>query len=108
MRTLKQKVDVELKDARVGWGMEGVKNAYPSSESASKMHTLRQKVDVEALQIWGTKCTCPPSAFLSNRRYRRCSISTRAWAAGWLGAWLVGWLASWLTGAPKCVKNACR
>ena len=48
MRTLKQKVDVELKDARVGWGMEGVKNAYPSSESASKMHTLRQKVGLEA------------------------------------------------------------
>ena len=55
MRTLKQKVDVELKDARVGWGMEGVKNAYPSSESASKMRTLRQKVDVEALQILDTR-----------------------------------------------------
>ena len=48
MRTLKQKVDVELKDARVGWGMEGVKNAYPSSESASKMHTLKQKIWFEA------------------------------------------------------------
>ena len=29
MRTLRQKVDVELKDARVGWGMERVKNVYP-------------------------------------------------------------------------------
>ena len=47
MRTLKQKVDVKLKDARVGWGMEGGKNAYPSSESASKTHTLKQKVDFE-------------------------------------------------------------
>ena len=44
MGTLTQKVDVELKDARVGWGVEGVKNANPSSESASKMRTLRQKV----------------------------------------------------------------
>ena len=33
-----------MKDARVGWGTEEVKNAYPSSESASKMHTLKQKV----------------------------------------------------------------
>ena len=47
MRTLKQKIDVELKDACVGWEWMGVKNAYPSSESASKMRTLRQKVDVE-------------------------------------------------------------
>ena len=48
MRTLRQKVDVELKDARVGWGMEGVKNAYPSTESALKMRTLGQKVRFEA------------------------------------------------------------
>ena len=48
MHTLRQKADVELKDARVGWGMEGVKNANPSSESASKMRTLRQKVRFEA------------------------------------------------------------
>ena len=53
MRTLKQKVDVELKDARVGWGMERVKNANPSSESASKMRTLKQKVGVEAPQLVG-------------------------------------------------------
>ena len=45
MRTLRQKVDVELKDARVGCRLEGVKNAYTSSESASKMRPLRQKVD---------------------------------------------------------------
>ena len=45
MRTLRQKVDVELKDARVGWRLEGVKNAYPSSESVSKVQPLRQKVD---------------------------------------------------------------
>ncbi len=45
MRTLRQKVEVELKDARVGWRLEGVKIAYPSSESASKMRPLRQKVD---------------------------------------------------------------
>ena len=48
MRTLKQKVDVELKDACVGWEWMGVKNAYPSSESASKMRTLKQKVGFEA------------------------------------------------------------
>ena len=48
MRTLKQKIDVELKDACVGWEWMGVKNAYPSSESASKMHTLKQKVGFEA------------------------------------------------------------
>ena len=46
MRTLRQKVDVELKDARVGWRLEGVKNAYPSSESASTMRPLRQKVEL--------------------------------------------------------------
>ena len=45
MRTLRQKVDVELKDARVGWRLEGVKNAYPSSESASEVQPLRLKVD---------------------------------------------------------------
>ena len=47
MRTLKQKVDIEMKDACVGWRFEGVKNRHPSSESASKMRTLRQKVDVD-------------------------------------------------------------
>ena len=47
-RTLKQKADVEMKDALVGWGWMMVKNAYPSSESASKMRTLRQKVGFEA------------------------------------------------------------
>ena len=44
--------------------------------------------------------------FLSNTLFSRCSISTRALAAGWLGAWLAGWLAGWLDVAPKCVKNA--
>ena len=48
MRTARQKVDVELKDARVGWGVEGVKNANPSSESVSKMRTLKQKIKFEA------------------------------------------------------------
>ena len=47
MRTFRQKVDVELKDARVGWRLEAVKNAHPSSESVSKMRTFRQKADVE-------------------------------------------------------------
>ena len=37
-----------MKDARVGWGWMGVKNVYPSPESASKMRTLRQKVGFEA------------------------------------------------------------
>ena len=32
----------------MGWRVAGVKNAYPSSESASKMRTLRQKVRFEA------------------------------------------------------------
>ena len=63
------------------------------------MRTLRQKVDVQSLELLGTKCTCPPRAFLSNKHYSRCSISTRAWAAGWLGAWLAGWLAGWLVGS---------
>ena len=43
MRTLRQKVDVELEDARVGGEWMGVKNAYFSSESASKIATLEQK-----------------------------------------------------------------
>ena len=58
MRTLRQKVDVELKDARVGWRLEGVKNAYPSLASASKMRPLRQKVDVELKDArvgWGVE-----------------------------------------------------
>ena len=71
-----------------------VKNAYPSHESASKMRTLRQKVDVQAPKLLVTKCTCPLAAFLSNKLYSRCSISTRAWAAGWLGGWLAGWAPS--------------
>ena len=33
---------------RVGWRVEGVKNAYPLAESASKTRTLRQKVVFEA------------------------------------------------------------
>ena len=48
MCTLKQKVDVEMKDARVGLRVDGVKNAYPSSKNVSKMRTLRQKVGLEA------------------------------------------------------------
>ena len=63
---------------------------------APKMRSFWQKVDVEAHHIWGTKCTCPPAAFLRNKRYSRCLISTRAWAAGWLGAWLAGRLDGWL------------
>ena len=47
-----------MKDARVGWGVEGVKNANPSSESASKMRTLKQKVGAEIakLQPFVKKC----------------------------------------------------
>ena len=48
MRTLRQKVHVELKDARMGWVGGGVKNADRSSESASKMRTLWQKVSPSA------------------------------------------------------------
>ena len=78
------------------------------------MRPLRQKLHRWVL----AKCTCPPAAFLSNKPYSRCSISTRAWAAGWLGAWLAGWLAGWLAAwgtnmrqkrvplARKCVENA--
>ena len=56
--------------------------------------------------------------FLSNTLFSRCSISTRALAAGWLGAWLAGCLAGWLAGwgtkmlekrvplSRKCVENA--
>ena len=33
---------------RVGWRVEGVKNAYPLAESASKTRTLKQKVRFEA------------------------------------------------------------
>ena len=47
MRTLKQKVDVEMEDARVGWKVEGVKNAYRSSKSESKTRTVKQKVGFE-------------------------------------------------------------
>ena len=47
MSSLQQKVDIELKDARVRWRLEGVKHRLPSSESASKRRTLTQKVDVE-------------------------------------------------------------
>ena len=36
MRTLEQKVDVELKDAHVGWRLEGVNNAYPQPESGAQ------------------------------------------------------------------------
>ena len=58
MRTLRQKVDVELKDARVGWRLEGVKHAHPSSKSASTMRTLKQKVDVDLKDArvgWGVE-----------------------------------------------------
>ena len=36
-----------------GEGQGGVRNVYPSSKSASKTRTLRQKVDVEAIQLLG-------------------------------------------------------
>ena len=58
MRTLRQKVDVELKDACVGRRLVGVKNAHPSSESASKMLPLSQKVDARVVRgvDGGQKC----------------------------------------------------
>ena len=43
MSTLEQKVDAELKDAHVGWRLEGVKHAYPQPTSASKTRTLNPK-----------------------------------------------------------------
>ena len=83
-----------------------IENATPSSEIEVvryKMLPLRQKLHRWVL----AKCTCPPAAFLSNKPYSRCSISTRDWAAAWLGAKLVGRLAGWLAGGiPKGVKNA--
>ena len=74
-----------------------IENATPSSEIEVvryKMLPLRQKLHRWVL----AKCTCPPAAFLSNKPYSRCSISTRDWAAAWLGAKLVGRLAGWLAG----------
>ena len=47
MRTLRQKIDVEMKDARVGWRVEGFKNGNSSSKSVTKMVPLKQKVGVE-------------------------------------------------------------
>ena len=47
-----------MKDARVGWRLERVKNAHPSSKSVSKMRTLRQKVDVDLKDArvgWGVE-----------------------------------------------------
>ena len=83
-----------------------VGNATPSSETKVvryKMRPLRQKLHRLVL----AKCTCPPTAILSNKHYSRCSISTRDWAAAWLGAKLVGRWAGWLAGGiPKGVKNA--
>ena len=72
-----------------------VENATPSSEIEVvryKMQPLREKLHRCVL----AKCTCPPAVFLSNKLYSRCLISTRAWAAGWLGAWLAGRLDGWL------------
>ena len=74
-----------------------VENGTPSSEIEVvryKMRPLHQKLHRWVL----AKCTCPPAAFLSNKPYSRCSISTRDWAAAWLGAKLVGRLADWLAG----------
>ena len=65
------------------------------------MRPLRQKLHRWVL----AKCTCPPAAFLSNKPYSRCSISTRDWAAAWLGAKLVGRLAGWLAGYTKKRKQ---
>ena len=83
-----------------------VENATPSSEIGVvryKMRPRRQKLHRRVL----AKCTCPPAAFLSNKLYSRSSISTRDWAAAWLGAKLVGRLAGWPTGGtPKGVNNA--
>ena len=47
-----------MKDARVGWGVDGVKNANPSTESVSKMRTLKQKVgaEIEKAQPFVKKC----------------------------------------------------
>ena len=93
-----------------GWGTKMRQKRVLFARKCVENVTLRQKVDVEALQLLGTKCTCPPAAFLSNKRYSRCLISTRAWAAGWLGAWLVGWGTKMrlkrVPLARKCVRNA--
>ena len=45
MRALRQKVDVEA--PQLLGTPKCIKNAYPSHESASKMHTLTQKVGFE-------------------------------------------------------------
>ena len=40
-----------MKDARVGRGVDGVKNENPSQESAPKIRTLKQKVGFKALKM---------------------------------------------------------
>ena len=45
MRTLKQKVDVELKDAPRGVVVGGVEDAHSSSTNASTMRTPKEKID---------------------------------------------------------------
>ena len=89
MRTLKQKVDVEARQ------LQEHQNASKTFIFNTKMHQtcapFGRKSTSKPFSSWGTKCTCPPAAFLKNKRYSRCLISTRAWAAGWLGAWLAGW-----------------
>ena len=83
-----------LADWLAGETPKSVKNVTPELEIGYKMQPLRQKLHRWVL----AKCTCPPAAFLSNKPYSRCSISTRDWAAAWLGAKLVGRLAGWLAG----------
>ena len=69
MRTLRQKIDVEMKDARVGWRVEGFKNGNPSSKSVTKMLPLKQKVGVEIAEM----------ATLSQKVRQKCLPSCRKW-----------------------------
>ena len=103
--TLEQKVDIELKDARVGWRLEGVKNRLPSSESASKRRTLRQKIDVElkdahvGWRLEGVKSAYPSSASASKVRPLRQKAAAR-------GGWRLDRGQKSVPFVRKCVKKA--
>ena len=96
-----------------GW-LAGHQNAPKTRTLSTKVRQKRVPLGRKSMSEMPTwhpvvnkyvqKCTCPPEGDLSNKHYSRCSISTRDWAAAWLGAKVFGRLAGWLGGYQNASK----
>ena len=70
-------------------GHQNASSTCTLSEKVGRKHVPLSRKSTSEMPTWHPvvnkyvqKCTCPPEGDLSNKHYRRCSISTRARAAG--------------------------